>query len=383
MNTDRASVGQQRPVNVLTGFLGSGKTTLLQRILRNKSLSNCAVLVNEFGSVGLDDLFLDAAGQDTIVLPNGCICCAVRDDLGPVLLKLLERGADGSVPAFDRVVIETSGVADPAPIINTVVTNRVLRHHFRIGSTVAVVDGVHGVRHLQEHEVSRKQVALADRIVISKADIASAHQIQAVYAVLDQLARTAPVVVSHNDADEAVVKLTHDVVQAGEPELSMWFTRTWGDGSLLRAAIHSVRCADDFSRHARPDGRSHPALTLPRPHMDIYDAVALECEAPLNWVAFSLWLSMFVHRYGAQLLRIKALLHIEGGETPIALHGVHATIYPPVHMSRLACADHMSRIVLIGYLPAAGKILESLEAFGASKGRFRIVNARDENAVTR
>src|SRR5690606_17546408 len=161
----------RRPVNVLTGFLGSGKTTLMRRLLQSEAMARCAVLINEFGSVGLDHLLLEQTQQDQsqemVLLPNGCLCCAIRGDFEKALLRLLERKRG---PAFDRVLIETTGVADPAPIINTILLSPVLQHHFRVGTLVTVVDALHGAQHLYEQDVSRRQVAMADRLVISKAD---------------------------------------------------------------------------------------------------------------------------------------------------------------------------------------------------------------------
>ncbi len=159
------------PVNIITGFLGSGKTTLLQRLLRSPQLSDVAVLVNEFGEVGLDHHLLQGVAESTLLLENGCLCCAVRGDLQKALRDLLSRRTRGDVPHFRRVVIETSGLADPAPIAYTLLSEAVLRHHFRLSGIVTTVDAVNGAAQLGDFAEAVKQVSMADRIVVTKTDL--------------------------------------------------------------------------------------------------------------------------------------------------------------------------------------------------------------------
>ena len=160
------------PVNVVTGFLGSGKTTLLRRLLASPRLASTAVLVNEFGEVGLDHHLLEPVSGSMVLLDNGCVCCAVRDDLRSALLELHGRRERSEVPRYDRVVIESSGLADPAPVVHTLTADPVLRHHYRPGAVVTVVDAVHGSTQLDRYPESVKQVALADRMVLTKTDLA-------------------------------------------------------------------------------------------------------------------------------------------------------------------------------------------------------------------
>src|SRR5215813_1054317 len=161
-----------RPITIVTGFLGSGKTTLLRRLLASPGMHDTAVLVNEFGEVGLDHHLIQRLDEQTILLGNGCVCCTVRRDLVQALTTLLDRDQRGLIAPLRRVVIETTGLADPAPLEFTVVTDPVLQHHFRVDSVVTTVDAVNGPLHLDRHPVSRKQVALADEIIITKTDLA-------------------------------------------------------------------------------------------------------------------------------------------------------------------------------------------------------------------
>src|SRR5215471_14281865 len=161
-----------RPITIITGFLGSGKTTLLRRLLASPGMHDTAVLVNEFGEVGLDHSLVQRLDAQTILLGNGCVCCTVRHDLVQALTALVDRDQRGLIAPLRRVVIETTGLADPAPMVFTVVTDPMLQHHFRVDRVVTTVDAVNGPLHLDRHPVSRKQVALADEIIITKTDLA-------------------------------------------------------------------------------------------------------------------------------------------------------------------------------------------------------------------
>src|ERR687890_258282 len=169
----------RRPVTVVTGFLGSGKTTLLARVLSAPSMANTAVLVNEFGEVGLDHHLLRRVDERTVLLGSGCVCCTTREDLVDALLQLLDLDETDEIPRLDRVVIETTGLADPAPILYTIFTDPVLQHHFSVDLVIATVDAVNGDLHLDRNQESRKQVAAADRIVVTKTDLAEPQAVKA------------------------------------------------------------------------------------------------------------------------------------------------------------------------------------------------------------
>ena len=168
-----ADVDQRIPVFLLTGFLGSGKTTVLRSILSAGDMQDTAVVINEFGEIGLDHLIVGAIDGETVLLRNGCVCCALRDDLKQTLLDLVDRATRGEIPRFARIVVETTGLADPVPILETLLTDPMLRHQFRPERAVVTVDAVLGARQLKRHGESVRQVAVADRLVLTKTDIAT------------------------------------------------------------------------------------------------------------------------------------------------------------------------------------------------------------------
>ena len=193
------SVPDLIPVNVLTGFLGSGKTTLLRRLLRSPTMADTAVLINEFGEVALDHLLIGRIDASTVVLESGCICCTIRSDVSAALRELYDKAERGLCRKFDRTVIETTGLADPAPIIHTLMTDPVIRHHFRLSSVIATVDAVNAARHLADNPESVKQAAVADRLVLTKTDLATPEAIGTMRRRLAALNPSAQVVDANQD----------------------------------------------------------------------------------------------------------------------------------------------------------------------------------------
>jgi G3E family GTPase len=341
---------QRIPVNVLTGFLGSGKTTLLKRLLGEPALADCAVLINELGEVGLDHRLLDRLDHETVVLQNGCICCSVREDLRHALLDLYDRRERHKVPAFNRVIIESTGLADPVPVLNTVTGDPVLRHHFRLGNVVTTVDAVNALDQLARQAESRKQAAIADRLVITKADLVDAGQLDAVRNALRQINASAWLAVSRDDAGNAQVLLTEDLDQAAARigEVRRWFPSASIAAATSNAAASGYR---PFRREAEVSHRG-----------DI-STLSLTFDEPIDWVAFGIWLSMLVHSRGADILRVKGILNVRGSELPLVIHGVQHMIHPPVHLSGWPDEERRSQLVLIGRLPPRAQIEASLRAF--------------------
>ena len=209
-----ANYGDLTPVNIITGFLGSGKTTLLQRLLRSPALSDVAVLVNEFGEVGLDHHLLQNVAESTLLLENGCLCCAVRGDLQKALRDLLSRRTRGDIPHFRRVVIETSGLADPAPIAYTLLSEAVLRHHFRLSGIITTVDAVNGASQLDSFAESVKQVSMADRLVVTKTDLSDEPSLTALRRRLRSLNISAQIVELGEIGGDLHQLLTDDIYDA-------------------------------------------------------------------------------------------------------------------------------------------------------------------------
>ena len=331
------------PVNVVTGFLGSGKTTLLNRLLRSPELARTAVLVNEFGEVGLDHLLLEAVDGDTVILQSGCVCCTIRGDLADAIRKLYSRRERGLIPPFDRLAIETTGLADPAPIISTLLAEPVIRHHFRLGNVIATVDAVNGPLHLAQNPESVKQVAVADRIVLTKTDLADEAQLRQLKPALKRLNPTAPVL------DAAADPLAPDDLMAADvydPARKTAEVRRWLDEEVHRAAADRDHGHHDPNRHDR----------------DIR-AFCLTFERPLDWTLFGIWLSMLLHAHGERVLRVKGILNVLGLATPVVIHGVQHVIHPPAHLEAWPSADRRSRIVFIVRGLEQRAIERSLAAF--------------------
>jgi G3E family GTPase len=330
--------------NILTGFLGAGKTSLLKRLLTKPDLADTAVLINEFGEVGIDHLLIqEVVDEDVVLLQSGCVCCTIRGDLKTALLRLNARRQRGEVPPFTRLVIETTGLADPAPIVATFAADPMLRHHYRLGNIVTVVDAEEGTAHLADYEEARRQAAVADRLVVSKTDIARPEKTARLAAELARINPAAPIVESGEDDDAAAELLTrdlHDLASRSE-EVGRWL-----------AAEH---LAEEDDHHHDVD-RSR--------HGDIRALVIAE-DRPLDWAAFGLWLSMLLNRHGKDILRVKGLLRITGREAPVVVQGVQHTIHRPVHLDRWPGGDARTRLVLIVRRLEPKAIERSFRAFMA------------------
>jgi G3E family GTPase len=333
------------PVNLVTGFLGSGKTTLLQRLLASPELGNAAVLVNELGEVGLDHHLLQRVDDTMVLLKSGCLCCTIRGDLSDAIRGLYDRRERGALPPFDRLVIETTGLADPAPIVATLMADPVIRHHFRLGNIITVVDGQHGRSNLETYEESRKQVAVADRIVISKSDITKGDEIEQLRAQLRKLNRAAIHLDGKRDRllpAQLMASDVHDPV-AAKDEVRLWL-------------------ASDVDSHA---GHDHDA----NQHGADITAFCISLNEPLDWTAFAVWLTMLLNRHGQNVLRVKGMLYIAGVATPVIIHGVQHTIHPPTHLAMWPEGRPGTRLIFIAKGLTRDRVQESLEAFNTLAAR--------------
>jgi len=329
-----SSYGELTPVNVVTGFLGSGKTTLLQRLLRSPDLSDAAVLVNEFGEVGLDHHLLQGVAESTLLLQNGCVCCAVRGDLQRALRSILSQRTRGEVPYFRRVVIETSGLADPAPIAYTLLSEAVLRHHFRLSGIITTVDAINGTAQLGTFAEAVKQVSMADRLIVTKTDLADQSSIGTLRAQLRAFNAAANIVDSAEIRNDVHRVLTDDIYdgEGKSREAAHWIAEEVGDGQ-----IHS--------------------------HTAGVESFAAIFDRPLDWTAFGVWASMLLHRHGADILRLKGLLNVAGVPTPVLINGVQHIVHPPSHLDQWPDADRRSRLIFIVRGLQRARIERSLAVF--------------------
>lgn len=339
--------GGRIPVVLITGFLGSGKTTLLSRILQHPDMANTAVIVNEFGEIGLDHLLVEtpADEDEMVLLNNGCLCCTIRGDLVDTLKDLLIKRQKGEIPKFDRVVVETTGLADPAPILLTVISDEIISHWFVLDSVVTVVDAVNGPGQLDTHFESVKQAAVADRIVLSKIDIAEPDMISDIRARLLTLNPGATVQeVSHGDVDPyRLLNIGIEATGDREADIKAWLSE-------------EAYCEDgedcDHPDHDHGHAHSH--------HDETIKSFAIFRDAPVKPDGLKLWLNMLAGFRGPQLLRVKGLLNVNG--EPIVVHAVQHLFHDPVQLPKWPTEDRRSRIVFITHDLDRSELERTLDA---------------------
>jgi G3E family GTPase len=333
------------PVNLITGFLGSGKTTLLRRLLADPALGDTAVLINEFGEVGLDHHLLERLDDTMVLLQSGCLCCTIRGELSEAIKDLHSKRERGIVPTFRRLVIESTGLADPFPILSTVQADPVLKHHFRLGNVITTVDAVNGATQLARQPECARQVAVADRLVLTKTDLADEGPTDSLLARVRRLNPSAPLWRAMDELDAAAL-LAHDFFALG------------GRSEIARRWF-----ADEMAAH--PHGHAH--MYDRNRHGDSIRAFSMVFDGALDWTLFGLWLTMLLHRHGSAVLRVKGILNVEGSPTPVAVHGVQHLVHPPVHMAAWPDqgpdGDRRSRLVFVVDGLDRAAIERSLAAF--------------------
>lgn len=341
------------PVTVLTGFLGSGKTTLLQRLLTSEEGSRVAVMINELGEIGLDHLLVKSVTETAIVLQNGCICCTIRSDLQQGLRDLIDGRSRGEVPPFDRVVVETTGLADPVPIAQTLTGDAMLMRQVRLANIITTVDALFGADQFDAHEESRRQAAIADRLVLTKTDLATQEQSDLARARLKALNPMAILVDNQERSQLWPILFTMDPFdpESKSDEVKEWLKRL---PALERDEHHHEQEHDHNENHRH----YHNEL-----HENGIHTFAIRTKDPLDWTAFAVWLSALVHRHGSNILRIKGLLDVPMAKGPVVLNTVQKYITPPLHLDEWPDDDHSSRIVFIVQELPVEKIRASFTRF--------------------
>ncbi|MCP5372769.1 MAG: GTP-binding protein [Hyphomicrobiales bacterium] len=329
------------PVTVLTGFLGSGKTTLLNALLARADMGETAVLVNEFGEVGLDHLLVREAGEDVVVLNSGCVCCSIRGDLVEALRGLFRQRVMGEVPEFRRVVVETTGLADPAPIIHTLMTDLMLAHRFRLDGIVTTVDAALGAGQLDDHPEAVKQAAVADRIVLTKTDMADPAASRELQDRLRALNPAAPIIaaVMGDVAPDRLFDAGLFDAAHKSPDVARWLNE-----EAYRDRDHGHDHEHDHG-HDHGDDHGHPADV--NRHDDHIASFCLTFERPLPWDSFAHCLDILLATKGRDLLRVKGILNVEGEDGPVVVHGVQHVFHPPVALPAWPAGPRTSRIVFI------------------------------------
>jgi G3E family GTPase len=340
------------PLTVLTGFLGAGKTSLLNRLLHDPALAGTAVIVNEFGEIGLDHLLVKPIDDNVVLLRSGCLCCTLRGDL-VIALESLLRDLDNGRVAFHRVVLETTGLADPAPVLHTLMAHPYLVMHYRLDGVVVAVDAINGGATLDQHLESVKQVAVADRIVLTKTDLIDSPERQRDKAEL--LARLATLNPAARMCDAAAGEATAEqILRCGlfDPNRKIADVRRWLAAEAYDDPSHN--------HHGRPHHHAHD----PNRHDDRIRAFTLTADEPIPAATFEMFIDLVRSLHGPKLLRLKGIVCIaESPDEPVAIHGVQHIMHPPARLEAWPDGDRRTRIVLIVRDLAPQAVTELFDAF--------------------
>ncbi|TDE40346.1 CobW family GTP-binding protein [Antarcticimicrobium sediminis] len=312
------------PVILLTGFLGSGKTTLLQRLLTDPSMQGAAVLINEFGDVGLDHHLLDRIDDNVVLLKSGCICCTVRGEVADALSNLDSLRTRGEI-SFDRVVIETTGLADPYPVLQTLTAHPVLRSHFTNGGVLTTVDAVNAGGQVEHRAEAARQIAAADRIVLTKTDLVAADDVARLKQRLSKINPGASIYTTLDSVESLV---------AG-----------FGPGDHIVPAARATQ-PEDHVCDAHCDHAHHHVSHHHDDQLGII-SFSLIIDAEIDWTMFGTWLTLLLNRYGDRIFRVKGILAIAGEDRPVAIHGVQHLVHAPTHMEHWPEGPRQSRLVFI------------------------------------
>jgi G3E family GTPase len=340
------------PVHVVTGFLGSGKTTLLRHLLSSPEFSDCAVLVNEFGEIGLDHHLIAGVRGEVVLMQSGCICCTIRGDLSEAIRGLYAQRERGEV-AFARLVVETTGLADPTPILATIMHEPQIRHHFQLGNVITTVDAVNGAAHLQRQPESVKQAVLANSIVITKVDLADAADVNVLDERLAGLNPSARRWRSANTPPAAEALLAEDAFEDGFRAMAVGDERA---PEPAHGGHHHDTNRHDVNRH---DVNRHDARIR---------SFSLEFDTSIDWNVFAIWFTLLLHSHGADVLRVKGMLRVVGSPGPVVVNAVQHLVHPPIHLEAWPEDWQQSRLVFIVRDLARTDIERSFTAFHSLLG---------------
>jgi G3E family GTPase len=318
------------PVTLLTGFLGSGKTTVLNHVLKQPGMAATAVIVNEFGEIGLDHLLVERSNEDVVLLNSGCLCCTVRGDIVDTLTNLFVDRVKGTVPFFTRVAIETTGLADPAPVLHTLMTDPIVAARYMLDGVVTTVDAVNGAATLDKQPEAVKQSAVADRLLLTKTDLAAPEARQGIEARLRVLNPSAPIMPVANGAVDPACLFN---IGFYDPATKSVDVRRWLRDEAFEAG------------HAHEHEHEH--LDVNR-HDDRIRAFCITRERSISWAALSAWLDSLATMRGDDLLRLKAIVALsDRPDQPVVLHGVQHLFHPPVLLPEWPSEDRRTRMVFI------------------------------------
>jgi len=356
MSDTQTAAEQRIPVTVLTGFLGSGKTTLLNKLLRRPELADTAVIINEFGEIGLDHLLVEKSDDEGMVtLNSGCLCCTVRGDLVRTMSELFLKRSRGEVSQFKRMVVETTGLADPAPILHTLMTDPLLASRYRLDGVVTTVDGVNGGSTLDNHEEAVKQAAVADRILLTKTDIADAPKLADLKHRLQHLNPGAPsMTITDGEIDpNAILNAGLYNPETKNADVKRWLHEEAYEGSHDHGHHHHGHDHGHDHGHKHDDHGHDHASGEQDPHNvnrhdDRIKAFCMTFDEPMSWSTVAAAFDALVTYRGPDLLRMKGILNVKDTDKPVVIHGVQHVFHPPATLDAWPEGDdRKSRVVFI------------------------------------
>ena len=315
-------------ITILTGFLGSGKTTILSSLIKHKLMANAAIIINEFGEIGLDHDLIETTDENVIELQNGCICCTIQGDLKSTLLNLLKKMEKREISPFNHVIIETTGLADPVPIIHTLMTSLDLQRIYSIDGVITVIDSINGESTYNVHEEAVKQTAFADRIVLSKTDIADEARVNSLTKRIRTINPKVTIIKSNmNSVPVAKLLGLNDY----NPQNKDWNVREWLEIEKNKSSKHLHHHHDhDVNRHG-----------------DDIETFAMVTSQPVSMTSVNFFLELLMSQMGENILRIKGILNIKGQECPAVIHGVQHIFHPLEWLEKWPSQNKQSRLVFI------------------------------------
>ena len=339
-----SQIAGKLPVTVITGFLGSGKSTLLKRMLTRPEMDRVAVIVNEFGEIGIDNELIAEVSENMTLLSNGCLCCTVRTDLEETLRELFIKRRAGEIIDFTRVVIELSGMADPTPVIHTLLTDGMVFSRYRLDGVVTLIDAVNGPGQLKDFPEAAKQIAVADRIVITKTDLVRGEQAE---ALREELTDANPYASQHiavqGEIDPALLL---DVIPARprEEQIESWLFGKIGDQG---SGDQDSGGQGSGEQESKEEGAGYLGTRVRATHTMNVSSFVLTFEQPFSWEAFAAVTQLLTSLRGPDLLRVKGLVNIAGESGPVVVQGAQHLFHPPVTLSAWPGEDRRSRLVFI------------------------------------
>ena len=320
MNFQRDVLASKIPVTIITGFLGSGKTTLISQLVRHPAMNRVALVINEIGEIGIDHDLVESSTENITLLSNGCICCSVRTDMQETLRDLFARRSVGEVFDFDRIIIETTGLADPAPVLQTLVSDTLLEAQFRFDGLVTLVDAVNFSSLVDSQSEIVKQIAIADKILLTKTDLVDSSAIASLEELIRSINSSAP-----------IVPVLHGIVSPNElMGLGLSSSKSW---AKILAFLGDP-----------PDQEKYLGSFI-QAHSSKIQTLSLRFDEPFTWQAFSSALELLSNLRGPDLLRLKGIVNVDG--KPVVVQGVQHIFHPPVNLSQWPSEDHQTRLVFI------------------------------------